>query len=103
MSLFRNAIEHYSIAVTLEPDNVTWLLEFADILFLNQEFEKAVSTAKRALRIENKNKTIYERLYLFYGEIGNTKEQIKLLKKYLSYKKDAEFEALLKEIQSVKK
>ena len=102
MSLFQNSMEQYSQAIFYEPDNVEWLLEFSDVLFLNQEIQKAINTAERALRIENKNREIFKRLILFNGEIGNKKEQIKFLKKYLSFSRDAEFAEMLKELSSGK-
>lgn len=93
LNLYKNSMEAYAKAVEFEPDNAKYLNEFADVLFLNQEIDKAITVAKRVLRIEPQNREAYAKLALFYEEKGLTKELIKILKKYLKTNNDPEFQA----------
>ena len=102
LNLLKNAMESFSKAVELEPDNVEFLIEFADVLFLNQELEKAITVLKRALRITPDSREIYSKLVLFYEENNNPKEGIKILNKYLKKHSDEDFKIKLKEL-SLKK
>ncbi len=49
------ALEHYSSAVRIEPDNSVYLALFAEALFLNGYVEEALGTYKRSLEIDGKN------------------------------------------------
>ena len=91
-------MDDFALAVEYSPNNLEYLLDYVDALYLNQQLDKAIIVAKRILRIEPYHRTTYSKLLLFYKDKDNNKEMIKLLKKYLSFAKDDEFQTLLKEL-----
>lgn len=75
-----------SESLKINPDNASFLM--AELLFKNNQFEKALSYYQRALKSKPENPDIYSKLSIIMYQLSDTDKAIEYAKSCLKYKPD---------------
>lgn len=97
------AIEKYTQALAINPDNAIYLSNRAAAYSNNREHEKAVADAKKALEIDPSYTKAYSRLGLAYYALGDAQASMDAYKKGLDSEGDAPSDAMKRGYETAKK
>lgn len=97
------AIEKYTQALALNPDNAIYLSNRAAAYSNNREHEKAVADAKKALELDPSYTKAYSRLGLAYYALGDAQASMDAYKKGLDSEGDSPSDAMKRGYETAKK
>jgi small glutamine-rich tetratricopeptide repeat-containing protein alpha len=97
------AIDKYTQALALNPDNAIYLSNRAAAYSNNREHEKAVADAKKALELDPSYTKAYSRLGLAHYALGNAQASMDAYKKGLDSEGDSPSDAMKRGYETAKK
>lgn len=103
---FEQAMKYYEEAATLDPTNMTFILNQSAVLFEQSKFDECVQKCDEAIELGRTNHAGYALMAKAYARMGNaqeclgkTEEAIKALQKSLTENRTPEVQAKLKTLE----
>lgn len=100
---FDLAIEKYSSALELDPENVIFLSNRAAAYSSMQKYENAIEDSQKAIKINPNYSKAYSRLGLAMYALGRTKEAFDSYKKGMDIEGDKKSDAMVKGYNTAKR
>lgn len=89
---FDEAIEHYTKAGEMMPEEMTYITNLAAVYFEQREYQKSVDTCKKAIEVGRANRADYKNVAKAYARMGNAYVKLEELESAIKAYEDSMLE-----------